>query len=103
MPSSISRGASCATRAPAIRPLFSLPEVMDAGTRIPLYTDGITEAMNAAREEFGKSRLKAFLSASSASASQFADALLLELRRWSSADAGRPQDDDITLLVLEVQ
>src|SRR5258708_10541297 len=76
---------------------------LDAGNRILLYTDGITEAMNAAREEFGKSRLKEFLSASSASASQFADALLLELRRWSSADAGRPQDDDITLLVLEVQ
>src|SRR5258707_583443 len=76
---------------------------LDAGNRILLYTDGITEAMNAAREEFGKSRLKEFLSVSSASASQFADALLLELRRWSSADAGRPQDDDITLLVLEVQ
>jgi hypothetical protein len=29
--------------------------------------------------------------------------LLLELRCWSSSDAGRPQDDDITLLVLEVQ
>jgi serine phosphatase RsbU (regulator of sigma subunit) len=75
---------------------------LGAGDRILLYTDGILEAMNAAREEFGKSRLKKFLAASSQSAVHLADALLLELRRWSSADAGRPQDDDITLLVLEV-
>lgn len=76
---------------------------LGAGDRILLYTDGILESTNAAREEFGKSRLKKFLAASSKSAGQLADALLLELRRWSSADAGRPQDDDITLLVLEVQ
>lgn len=75
---------------------------LSVGDRILLYTDGISEAMNAAREEFGKSRLKQFLAASSTSAAHFADALLLELRRWSRADSGRPQDDDITLLVLEV-
>ncbi len=76
---------------------------LDAGNRILLYTDGITEAMNAASEEFGKSRVKEFLAAYPKSAAHLADALVLELRRWSSADAGRPQDDDITLLVLEVQ
>lgn len=76
---------------------------LGAGDRILLYTDGILEAMNAAREEFGKSRLKKFLSAYFKSAALFADALLLELRRWSSTDSGHPQDDDITLLVLEVQ
>lgn len=76
---------------------------LDAGDRILLYTDGILEAMNAAREEFGKSRLKEFLAASTASASHFADALLLELRRWSGADAERTRDDDITLLILDFQ
>jgi serine phosphatase RsbU (regulator of sigma subunit) len=76
---------------------------LDAGDRILLYTDGILEAMNAAREEFGKSRLKEFLAASTASASHFADALLLELRRWSGADAERSRDDDITLLILDFQ
>jgi len=74
---------------------------LDAGDRVLLFTDGILEAMNSAREEFGKSRLKRFLAASSSSASQLADALLLELRRWSGAEAKRTHDDDITLLVLD--
>jgi sigma-B regulation protein RsbU (phosphoserine phosphatase) len=74
---------------------------LDAGDRILLYTDGILEAMNSAREEFGKSRLKKFLADSSSSASHLADALLLELRRWSGAQRQRVQEDDITLLVLD--
>jgi hypothetical protein len=48
-----------------------------------------------------KSRLKKFLAADSSSASHLADALLLELRRWSGAEAQRAHDDDITLLVLD--
>jgi len=74
---------------------------LDAGDRVLLYTDGILEAMNSAREEFGKPRLKKFLAASSSSASHLADALLLELRRWSGAEEKRTHDDDITLLVLD--
>jgi serine phosphatase RsbU (regulator of sigma subunit) len=74
---------------------------LDAGDRVLLFTDGILEAMNSAREEFGKSRLKKFLAASSSSASHLADALLLELRRWSGAEEKRAHDDDITLLVLD--
>jgi phosphoserine phosphatase RsbU/P len=79
----------------------SLEIQLDRGDRIVLYTDGILESMNPAREEFGKSRLKSFLDASASSASHLADALLLELRRWSATDRGRAQDDDITLLVLD--
>jgi len=83
---------------------YSAVEIpLGAADRILLYTDGILEAMNAAREEFGKSRLKKFLAAYAKPAAHFADALLLELHRWSCADAGRPQADDITLLILEVQ
>jgi len=74
---------------------------LDAGDRVLLYTDGILEAMNSAREEFGKSRLKKFLAASSSSASHLADALLLELRRWSGAEETRTHDDDITLLIID--
>jgi phosphoserine phosphatase RsbU/P len=79
----------------------SLEMQIDPGDRIVLYTDGILESMNTAREEFGKSRLKNFLDASVSSASHLADTLLIELRRWSSTDLGRAQDDDITLLVLD--
>ncbi len=79
----------------------SLEIQLAPGDRIVLYTDGILESMNAAREEFGKSRLKKFLDASAFSASHLADALLVELRRWSATDLGRAQDDDITLLVLD--
>ena len=81
---------------------YSYVEIpLDAGARILLYTDGILESMNAAREEFGKSRLKKFLASSSSSASQLADALLLELRRWSTGESKGAQGDDITLLVLD--
>jgi len=82
--------------------MYSSVEIpLDAGARILLYTDGILESTNAAREEFGKPRLKKFLAASSSSASQLADALLLELRRWSTSERQRAQEDDITLLVLD--
>jgi phosphoserine phosphatase RsbU/P len=83
---------------------YSAVEIpLSTGDRILLYTDGIVEAMNAAQEEFGKSRLTQFLSTYSKSAAHLADSLLLELRRWCGTDAGRPQADDITLLVLEVE
>jgi sigma-B regulation protein RsbU (phosphoserine phosphatase) len=82
--------------------IYSSVEIpLHAGARILLYTDGILESTNAAREEFGKSRLKKFLAASSSSASQLADALLLELRHWSTSERERAQEDDITLLVLD--
>jgi len=81
---------------------YSFVEIpLDAGDRVLLFTDGILEAMNSTREEFGKSRLKKFLAASSSSAAHLADTLLLELRRWSGAEAKRAHDDDITLLVLD--
>jgi hypothetical protein len=79
----------------------SLEIPLDPGDRIVLYTDGILESMNTAREEFDKSRLKKFLDASAFSAAHVADALLVELRRWSAIDKGRAQGDDITLLVLD--
>jgi sigma-B regulation protein RsbU (phosphoserine phosphatase) len=81
---------------------YSAVEIpLDSGARILLYTDGIVESTNAAREEFGKFRLKKFLASSSSSAAQLADALLLELHRWSTGERERAQDDDITLLVLD--
>jgi phosphoserine phosphatase RsbU/P len=74
---------------------------LSEGDRILFYTDGIAEAMNAAREEFGKARLKRFLSETSCSASELVDALLVESRRWSGSSGTHRQDDDITLVLLD--
>ena len=81
---------------------YSSVEVpLTAGDRVLFYTDGVAEAMNEAREEFGKTRLKKFLSEASCSASELVDSLLAESRRWTGGGPDRQQDDDITLVLLE--
>lgn len=72
------------------------------GDRCLLYTDGLFEAMNASHEEFGKIRVGKFLEAqNSLPAPRMAAALLEEISRWSGHSAGRRQEDDITVLVLD--
>jgi sigma-B regulation protein RsbU (phosphoserine phosphatase) len=74
------------------------------GDRCLLYTDGIFEATDAAQQEFGKSRCKELLrSSSSIPAAGFAHALLNTVAAFSGISSGRPQEDDITLLVLDFQ
>ncbi|MDE3153680.1 MAG: PP2C family protein-serine/threonine phosphatase [Acidobacteriota bacterium] len=70
------------------------------GTRILLYTDGVTEAASPDGEFFGVDRLSQFLSdRGRVEADQFTDELLATLARWRGA--GRP-DDDVTLVVVDV-
>jgi phosphoserine phosphatase RsbU/P len=77
---------------------------IDPGDRCLLYTDGVFEASNAAREEFGKARCKEFLeSRRSLPAVDFADDLLASVAAFSGSNSGRSQEDDITLLVLDFQ
>jgi phosphoserine phosphatase RsbU/P len=72
------------------------------GDRCLLYTDGVFEATNTAQEEFGKSRCKEFLeSQRGVPAAPFANALLNKIASFSGHNSGRPQEDDITLLVLD--
>lgn len=67
-----------------------------------LYTDGLIESTNAKAEEFGLSRCKQFLASHSRlPPAALADALLSEIARWSARSSGRPQDDDMTLIVLD--
>jgi len=74
------------------------------GDRCVLYTDGILEARNAAGEEFGKSRCKEFLETQrDIPAALLADALLENIAGFSGHNAARAQEDDITLLVLDIQ
>ena len=71
------------------------------GDAIFLYTDGVTEAANASRRQYGAKRLAAFFNANGDMSPQ---TLLPELRR----DIGRfvgdaPQLDDITMLMLRIR
>jgi sigma-B regulation protein RsbU (phosphoserine phosphatase) len=74
------------------------------GDRCLLYTDGLFEAKNAAREEFGKARCKEFLRTQlDIPAPRFADALLDNVAGFSGHNSAGAQEDDITLLVLDFQ
>ena len=64
-----------------------------------IYTDGITEAMNKAAEQFGNDRLIRFIKENSdLPPEDFAKKLDAEINRFT---AGAPQNDDITLVVIK--
>jgi phosphoserine phosphatase RsbU/P len=74
------------------------------GERCLLYTDGVLEAHNAAQQEYGKVRCEEFLKDHrELSADQFADALLADVAGFSGDDTAGTQEDDITLVVLDIQ
>ena len=69
-----------------------------AGDRLVLYTDGVTEAFNAADEAYGTERLVAEIQAHGDGA---ASGLVERICRSVATFAGTaPQSDDITLIVL---
>ena len=71
---------------------------MEAGDLLVLYTDGVTEAMNAVSEEYGEERFIASLKRRSTEGLDKACALIIEdLRAFV---AGAPPHDDITLLLV---
>jgi sigma-B regulation protein RsbU (phosphoserine phosphatase) len=80
----------------------SLEFPLEPGDRYVLYTDGIPEAANPAREMYGLDRLMHFMEAHpSLDAAQFADAFLAEIANWTGQSAEQGQQDDITLLVVD--
>ena len=69
--------------------------------RFLLYTDGLVEPENAIGESFGERRLEQVLrSHHERSPSELLDELLDEIRRWLPPSL--PQQDDITLLAIDV-
>jgi hypothetical protein len=77
---------------------------LNDGDRFLLCTDGVLEASNAAKQEFGRSGSMQFLESNSAlHAKPFSDKLVDTLARWSGHLAGGAQEDDITLVVLDFQ
>ena len=71
---------------------------LDLASRVLTYTDGVSEAMNAADEEWGEERLMDAVEPSRASTARAViDSLMTAADGFA---AGAPQHDDMTLLVV---
>jgi len=76
----------------------------ESGDRLLLYTDGLIEAENASGESFGDAALPTLINQHSNSTSdQFADLLLREVHDWSLSGPGKGQEDDITIVVIDLK
>jgi serine phosphatase RsbU (regulator of sigma subunit) len=75
---------------------------LEPGDRHVLYTDGIPEAANAAKEFYGIDRFAHFIEKhDTLRTEQFAEAFLAELATWSEQSTGQGQNDDVTLLLFD--
>jgi sigma-B regulation protein RsbU (phosphoserine phosphatase) len=73
----------------------------NAGDVLVAYTDGVTESVNPDSSPFGQQRLKRLLYGSNTDdPEEILQGILEEL---SSHSAGRPQMDDITIVVMQVE
>jgi serine phosphatase RsbU (regulator of sigma subunit) len=74
------------------------------GDRLLLYTDGLSEAKNAAGQAYGDVALKEFIEIrQDLAAEPFVDQLLREVFDWSRGSSQPGQLDDITLVVVDVK
>jgi serine phosphatase RsbU (regulator of sigma subunit) len=73
---------------------------LEPGETVILYTDGVTDAMNAANDRFLDARLRQALAAAGPGATAAGDAIVKAVQRFV---AERPQFDDITLVCLARQ
>ncbi|HKV10862.1 MAG TPA: SpoIIE family protein phosphatase [Thermoanaerobaculia bacterium] len=81
------------------RPLPAREVAVEPGDRLLLYTDGVFEARNPVDQELGLDRLsQAFADCRSLPAEETLDVLMGLVRDHC---AGRPVDDDVTLLLIE--
>jgi sigma-B regulation protein RsbU (phosphoserine phosphatase) len=81
--------------------LESVKIPLKSGDLIVLYTDGVTEAVNALDEEYGVERLTACVEKnSSETAKEIIDAIVADVTGFAGE---RPQYDDITIMVLKVR
>ncbi len=71
---------------------------LEPGDTLVLYTDGVTEAMDSARNQFGEERLEAFLQSNSTAPTAAIIQGLVEHVREFAGDA--PQSDDLTALAM---
>jgi sigma-B regulation protein RsbU (phosphoserine phosphatase) len=74
---------------------------MRSGDLLAVYTDGVTEALNPAGEEFGEGRLRSSLVESLwLSAHETASKVIARVLEWQGQ---APQHDDITLILVKVK
>ncbi len=66
------------------------------GETVVIYTDGVSEAMNAAGDLYGVNRLRELVKKQPAETQTIGTAIRADVRKHAS---GHPQNDDITLLV----
>ena len=66
------------------------------GETVVIYTDGVSEAMNAAGDLYGVNRLRELVKKQSADTQSIGTAIRADVRKHAG---GHPQNDDITLLV----
>ena len=66
---------------------------MHAGSRVFLYSDGVTEAINPSREEYGPARILEHVNDQTASV----QSLLNDVDKFT---AGQPESDDITVVMI---
>ncbi len=72
-----------------------------AGQRLLLYTDGLIEPQNASGESFGDTKLEEVISQNqSRPPAELLEHMLSETRLWQPASL--PQQDDITIIVIDV-
>jgi serine phosphatase RsbU (regulator of sigma subunit) len=71
---------------------------LDAGSSLLLYTDGITEAMNAKNEIYGRVRLEGYLNTASDGTKDQVKGLVADVEEFCD---GQPQRDDICLVCLK--
>jgi len=73
---------------------------LDPGTLLAIFTDGVTEAVNSADEEFGEERLlRALRDCQSRSPEGIYRYVTDQVREWQGA---QKQHDDITLIIAKV-
>jgi serine phosphatase RsbU (regulator of sigma subunit) len=74
-------------------------ETLEPGQALVLYTDGVTEATNAAGEEYGRDRLvEAVRQSRHLSAREMVDFIHRDLAAWTE---GRGLSDDVTVFILK--
>ncbi|RKX27427.1 MAG: hypothetical protein DRP45_01105 [Candidatus Zixiibacteriota bacterium] len=82
-------------------PYITSETVLEAGETLAVYTDGVTECFSPESEEYGESRLEAFLSGHATDTPEILiDTLVSELADFRSEAT---QSDDITLLLLKAK